>query len=492
MKEATVIFPHQLYRNHPGLSRNRDVYLVEDQLFFSDFHYPMRFHKQKLLLHRASMKACEADLTGRGFRVHYLEHAKDPDMAYLFGPLNQAGVETMYLVEPTDFILEKRLRKGAEARGIRLEILTTPGFLSEKAWLEEFFAEKDRYSQSAFYIAQRKKRGILLEDGKPKGGKWSFDPENRGKLPANIIVPAPWFPAPNRFVKEAGIYVEEHFGNNPGSCRDFHYPVTHGDAKRCLDDFLKNRLQNFGTYQDAISSSETILFHSVLSPALNIGLLTPAQVVDETLDFARNTPVPLNSLEGFIRQVIGWREFIRALYLLEGVKQRTTNFWKHERKMPDSFYEGTTGVDPVDTVIGRVLKYAYAHHIERLMVIGNFLLLCEVDPDDVYYWFMDLFIDSYDWVMVPNVYGMSQHADGGLMTTKPYICSSSYIRKMSDFSKGPWCDTLDGLYWRFIHKHRDFFASSPRMSLMAAHLKKMPRAKLKKHLATAERFLEIL
>ena len=227
----------------------------------------------------------------------------------------------------------------------------------------------------------------------------------------------------------------------------------------------------------------------MLTPALNIGLLSSQQIINAAME--RADDVPLNSLEGFVRQIIGWREYMRGVYRIHGRQQRNGNFWQHTQPMPGSFYDGTTGIEPVDTVIHRVLKHAYCHHIERLMILGNFMLLCEIDPNAIYQWFMELYIDAYDWVMLPNVYGMSQHADGGLITTKPYISGSSYVLKMSRFRKGNWCPIWDALYWRFIHKHQEFFAANPRMSVMTAQCRKMG-TKLDAHLKTAETFLEPL
>jgi len=343
-----------------------------------------------------------------------------------------------------------------------------------------------------FYIAQRKRLKILVEGDKPIGGKWSFDPENRKKIPKSVKVPKRPSFKPNPYTEESKKFVEKHFPENPGSTDEFVYPVTHEESERWLKTFLREKLNYFGNYQDAILKEEPFLFHSVLTPMLNIGLLTPDQIIKETLAYAEENSVSLNSLEGFIRQIIGWREFIRGVYLLKGEEERTANFFQHKRKLPDSFYTGTTGLDPVDTVIHRLKKYAYAHHIERLMVLGNIMLLCEIDPDEVYRWFMELFIDAYDWVMGPNVYGMSQHADGGLITTKPYISSSNYIRKMSDFSEGKWCRIWDGLYWRFIYQHRDFFNKNPRMKVMINQIDRMGRERMKQHLAIANRFLERL
>jgi deoxyribodipyrimidine photolyase-related protein len=202
--------------------------------------------------------------------------------------------------------------------------------------------------------------------------------------------------------------------------------------------------------------------------------------------------IPLNSLEGFIRQIVGWREFIRIVYEREGSKQRTKNYWGLERKIPTIFWTGETGITPVDNVIKKALKTGYSHHIERLMVMGNFMLLCEFNPDEVYRWFMEMYVDAYDWVMVPNVYGMTQFADGGLMTTKPYISGSNYLLKMSDYAKGPWTEVWDGLFWRFMHVHRDFFLKNPRLGMLVKTFDKMPEEKRNNHIAIAETYLENL
>jgi deoxyribodipyrimidine photolyase-related protein len=241
-----------------------------------------------------------------------------------------------------------------------------------------------------------------------------------------------------------------------------------------------------------MDSPNAFLFHSVITPALNIGLITPHAIVSKAISFAEENNIPQNSLEGFIRQVIGWREFIRLIYIKKGEEQRTINYWKFNKKIPASFYSGTTGIEPVDIVIKRVIENSYCHHIERLMILGNFMLLCEIDPDEVYKWFMEMFIDSYDWVMVPNVYGMSQFADGGMMATKPYISSSNYVRKMSNFAKGDWCGIWDALYWRFVSIHADFFRSNPRLSIMIKQLSNMDKAKLNSHFQTSEKFLSEL
>jgi deoxyribodipyrimidine photolyase-related protein len=292
------------------------------------------------------------------------------------------------------------------------------------------------------------------------------------------------------FHKEALNYVASHFQDNYGQLdASLVYPIDFESSKIWFEDFLKNRFAEFGIYEDAIQSDALILNHSLITPMLNVGLLTPTYIIDRTLEFILENEIPLNSSEGFIRQVIGWREFIRGVYILKGTEERTKNFWNFKRKIPESFWKGTTGILPFDDVIQKVLKTGYCHHIERLMVLGNFMLLCEFDPDEVYRWFMELFIDAYDWVMVPNVYGMSQFADGGLMATKPYISGSNYILKMSNYSKGSWQEVWDGLFWRFMDTHRDFFLKNPRLSMLVHIFDKMDIAKKEHHLKNANQYL---
>jgi len=490
MSAAAVVFPHQLFDPHPALRRDRRVYVVEAPRFFRDEEASLRFHQQKLALHRGSLKAFEARLASQGHTVSYLEFQAGPHMESFWGRLREDGVSTLYAADPVDHFLEKRLAEGAKDAGLKLHFTESPGFLCSREEIRAHFGGKSHFHQTSFYIHQRKTRGILLEGDKPAGGHWTFDTENRRRLPKDVAVPKPPEVAENDFHREARAYVAARFADHPGILGFCRYSVTHEEAQGWLRDFLENRLRLFGDYQDAISARESVLFHSLLSPLINLGLLTPEQVLDETLAYTREHPVPLNSLEGFVRQVLGWREYVRAVYLLAGERQRTANFFGHRRPLPPGFYDGTTGVLPLDTVIRRVLDTAYAHHIERLMVLGNFLFLCEVDPREVYRWFMELFIDAYDWVMVPNVFGMSQFADGGLMMTKPYFSSSNYLRKMSDFPKGDWSTLWDALYWRFVKKNRDYLAQNPRLTPMLRYLDRMAPEKRKVLLKTAEDFLK--
>ncbi|NBO17499.1 MAG: cryptochrome/photolyase family protein, partial [Proteobacteria bacterium] len=275
-----------------------------------------------------------------------------------------------------------------------------------------------------------------------------------------------------------------------GQTENFIYPTSHEEAKKSLREFLKERLNDFGPFEDAISQKYDFNFHSLLSSSINVGLITPGEVVKETLNFAEENKVHFASLEGFIRQIIGWREFMMIVYEREGVKERNSNYFHHHRKIPKSFYDGSTGIKPVDDAIKKVIKYGYNHHIERLMILGNFMCLCEIDPNEIYKWFMEHYIDAYDWVMVPNVYGMSQFADGGLITTKPYVSSSNYILKMSDYSKSEeWCEIWDGLFWRFLYKNKSKIASNSRIGML---IKANDISKYKDKIKKAEEFLEQL
>ncbi len=489
--EASAIFPHQLFARHPSVRHGRIIFLIEDQRFFGEPGTEIRFHKNKLILHRASMAAYQESLTASGHTLHYIRHEPSESMDYLFHPLKTSGIKTLHVADPIDSLLEKRLHENSAKYGIALHIDPSPAFLTDRAWFKNLFGRPGHYSMTSFYIAQRKRLDIMLNKGKPEGGRWTFDTENRSPLPASVSIPLPVFPESNVYVNEAKKYVQQNFTHNPGDTSFFFYPVTHDEAVSWLHDFLEKRLVYFGKYQDAIHKEHSILFHALLSPALNIGLLTPDEIMTETFSFAQahKGKIPLNSLEGFIRQIIGWREFVRAVYCLEGDRQRKKNFWGHTRRLPKSLYTGTTGIEPIDTTISRLSSSAYTHHIERLMVLGNLMLLCEIDPDEVYRWFMEMFIDSYDWVMVPNVYGMSQYADGGLMVTKPYISSSKYILRMSNYRKGPWCDTWDALYWNFINKHRSVFRKNPRMGFMVSAFDRMSADRQKTHLSRAEDFL---
>ncbi len=490
-KSVSIVFPHQLYKNNPIVQEGRSIYLVEEELYFKQYS----FHQQKLVLHRASMQFYKQYLENQGLEVHYID-CKHPhsNCALLIEDLAKSGVTEIHMNEVVDNWLMKRMVTACDKFTISLQVLDSPNFLNTTKSVADFFDNRKTYFQTDFYTWQRKQRKILMnEEGKPEGGKWTYDAENRAKFPKKELVPNLPLPKENEIIIEARNYVQQNFSNNYGEANGpYLFATTFKEAEDWLDEFLLNRFEKFGIYEDAIVTKETVLHHSVLSPMLNIGLLTPEQIISKALIIGQEKNIPLNSLEGFIRQIMGWREFIKIVYEREGTKQRTTNYWKFTRKIPVSFWKGTTGIPPIDSTIHKILKTGYCHHIERLMVLGNFMLLCEFDPNEVYKWFMEMFIDAYDWVMVPNVYGMTQFADGGLMTTKPYISGSNYLMKMSDYEKGEWQGIWDGLFWRFMYEHRSFFLKNPRLGMLVGTFDKMSAEKQAAHLAKANNYLNSL
>lgn len=493
MPRAAILLPNQLFADHPGLAAPLDrVVLFEDPLFFGDPQYPARMHKQKQWLHRASMARYQQGLIAKGLDARIFSYEKRKGACLrLFRKLASDGITHATMADPVDIVAEKRLRAAATHTGIALDVHPTPGFLNTRADNLAWSEGRKRWFMAEFYKSQRRRLDVLMEGDQPRGGQWSFDEDNRKKVPKALLDRLPWmdWPAHDAIDQAAKESVLAEFPDAVGHLDTLYYPTSHAAASDWLVQFLERRFDRFGDYEDAIVEGESWLWHAVLTPALNIGLITPNQVLEATLDHADRKGIPLNSVEGFLRQIIGWREFMRATYDDLGVRMRTTNYWDHHRPMPAAFYDGTTGIDPLDDTIRRVLKTGYCHHIERLMVIGGFMFLCEIEPDAVYRWFIEMFVDSYDWVMVPNVYAMSQHADGGLITTKPYFSGSNYIRKMSHWGKGPWADVWDGLYWRFIFKHSDALAKNPRWAMMCRTAARMAPDTKETHLTNARTFL---
>jgi deoxyribodipyrimidine photolyase-related protein len=491
MKSVFLIFPHQLFANIESLKLADAVYIVEEFLFFNQF----KFHKQKLVLHRASMKYYENYLQTNGLKVCYIE-ATEPshDIRLLIAQLASQEIDEIIYYDVCDNWLEKRILGKCQQFNLKATQKPSPLFINNLTEIADYFTNKKKYFQTDFYIQQRKKLNLLIDENKrPLGGKWSFDAENRLKYPKAKTPPQIIFPECNRFYQAAIDYVKANYPNNYGNISPtFIYPTTHHESQKWLQEFLTQRFSEFGAFEDAMVAQESVLNHSVLTPMLNVGLLTPQEVLDSVIDYATQNQVALNTLEGFIRQVIGWREFVRGVYLHQGNQERKINFWGFSKKIPPAFYNGTTGIAPIDQTIKKVLATGYCHHIERLMILGNFMLLCEFNPNEVYQWFMELFIDAYDWVMVPNVYGMSQFADGGLMATKPYISGSSYVLKMSNYPKGEWCGIWDALFWNFMNNQRQFFLTNPRLGMLIKTYDKMSIEKKRQITQVADHFLETL
>tara|TARA_B100000941_G_scaffold279548_1_gene245128 strand:+ start:3548 stop:5032 length:1485 start_codon:yes stop_codon:yes gene_type:complete len=488
--DCTIIFPNNLFLNKKELNKNSKIFIFQDPLFFKDVKYPIKFNKKKILMHLLSTENYTNELIKLGYDADLITFDNLNSTNYVETFLRKNNIRNLKIYEIVDYELKKRFESAALSSNVRINWMKNPLFLLDFEEVEREFKDRKKFLMANFYKKQRKKFNILIDNGGPVGEKWSFDDENRKRFDPKVKIPDEI-----RFEYDENLFsknfklVNKYFNENYGNLDDFNFPINSEQANLAFDYFLENKLDLFGDYEDSISSKENFIFHSLLSQYMNIGLLTPLEVINKTLDYHEKNPVRLNSLEGFIRQVIGWREFIRGIYSEKGVEQRNSNSWNFNNKIPDKFYAGTTGLPPVDKVIKSGIQNSYSHHIERLMIMGNIMMLLEFDPNEVYKWFMEVYVDSYDWVMVPNIYGMSQFSDNGLMATKPYISSSKYILKMSDYKEDDWCKIWDALYWRFIKKHEKFFKSNPRLSLMVNIYEKKPEEMKKNYEKICEEYI---
>jgi deoxyribodipyrimidine photolyase-related protein len=408
-------------------------------------------------------------------------HSKDP-------------FSSLYVSKPSEYKTLKDLMYFCQSSEVNLEIFEDNKFITTDKDYKYWAKDKKSTIQEFYYRWLRKKFNILMdENSKPIGGKWNFDKENRqsiSKLKSDI---------PNRnniitdqITLEVMIEVEEIFNLSHGDLENFNWAVTHKDAWDQFSIFVDKYLPHFGSFQDAINKDSAFMFHSLLSPYFNSGLLDPLECISEVEKkyFESKDVIPINSVEGFIRQVLGWREFIMGVYWDNMPQYKQQNFWNHKKELSESWYTGETGIPPLDGAIKESISLGYTHHINRLMIISNLMNLSGIDPNAIHKWFMEMYIDSADWVMVPNVYGMGTFADGGIFSTKPYICGSSYMLRMSNYKKGEWCDVVDGLYWRFIENNLNFFKTNPRLSLMVNALTRLDPERKKLILTQAEEFIE--
>tara|TARA_B100000965_G_scaffold178135_1_gene148632 strand:+ start:892 stop:2382 length:1491 start_codon:yes stop_codon:yes gene_type:complete len=490
-----LVFPDQLFKVKNKSIEVKNIALIEDCLFFGyDLEWQQKFHCQKIIFHKATMHAYKEDLMEKGYEIIYIKHRKGTRTEYNLNNLRKKGFNHFITYEIFNWSLEKRINKFCLENNLNLEILKNEMFITNNDLANELISQKKIYGMKSFYKKQRQSLNLLIEkDGSPTGGEWSFDKMNRKKLPSRIQVPNVPSAETNKFIEKAKREVIINYKDYYGNIENFNYPVTHYDAEKWLDNFLVERFHLFGDYEDAISSKHRILWHSLLSPLINVGLLKPKQILDNIKVFYESNKIGINSYEGFIRQIIGWREFMLIIYKRNNLELRNGNFWGFEDKpIPSSFYTGNTGIRPLDDSIKNILDTGYAHHIERLMVIGNFMLLCRFHPNRVYQWFMELSIDSYDWVMVPNVYGMSQFSNGGLFTTKPYISGSNYIKKMSNYKSEDWCETWDSLFWTFIDDYKNIFRKQFRLSMILRNLEKMDKNKIINYKKNANDFISNL
>ena len=488
MKEALVIlgdqlFPLSFYKKYKELP----VFMAEDLEFATHFQY----HKHRIAFYYISLRCYADELKEHDFNVHFEKLSPASFLECLQKFVNKNKIKKIILPEVQDKFFEKKLKNFSLDHNIAIEFLDSPMFLCSRQQFKNYLAYHPKPFMKSFYEQERKRLNILvLKDKKPEGGQWSFDVENRKKAPKDLSNKGLATHHQSIHLKDVTELINEKFYLHPGSMDDFWLPTDRKGALKSLNHFIEHHLVHFGDYQDAITPRDPFLYHSIISPMMNNGLITPDEIIQKVLkSYESNKQIPLASVEGFIRQVMGWREFVRGIYQNFSEIEESTNFFNHQGKLTKDWYEGTTGIVPVDDAIKKARKYGYCHHIERLMILSNIMLLSEIHPQEVHRWFMEMFVDSADWVMGPNVYGMGQFSDGGIFATKPYISGSNYILKMSDYKKGDWSEVWDALFWRFIGKNARFFSKNPRMSMMVKTFEKMDPVKKKKLISIADNFI---
>lgn len=472
--KAALILATQQFAEHPAFS-DADVeefFFIESGPRFAKLPY----HRHKIVLLVSAMRHTAARLEAEGRTVRRV--ALNDDLTFaeaLTGLLTAHGVDELTWMSDPNRPVDDRIARLCAKLGVETDVLPDGLFLTPEDEIDAWFASHPRPLMEDFYRWQRRRTGILMDGGRPAGRRWNFDADNRKPLPKKgLDVPA--LPRPERDeITDAVIAeVDERFPDHPGQASDFWLPVTPEASREWLEVFVAQRLADFGRYEDAMRADETFLFHAVISPMLNIGLLT----VEEVIAAVTRTDAPLASVEGFVRQVIGWREYMRGMYRAHPKLERV-NALHLEKRAEEYWYSGERFPDelpiPVRTVLERVHRWGYAHHIERLMVLGNWFLLQGYAPREVNRWFLALFVDAYDWVMVPNVMGMSQYADGGFVATKPYVSGGAYLQKMGSW----WASAQEAkdsaftdAYWEFLDRHEDLLAGNHRLSLALAQMRK--------------------
>lgn len=461
------------------------VFMAEDYTLAGE----IKNHKQKIMLFFCAMRQYAAHLEKNSFKVIYesLRPGKITDKIKSFAQKHKIELIHHFSIDDSYF----RDQLETSLSGFNLIEHRSPKFLFCKTQFQAYLNSQKRPFMKTFYEFSRKELNILMDaHKKPIGGKYSYDTQNRKKIPKKEVIPQRGFGCKSIQVEQVRTLVENEFPTHLGDTDDFIWPTTRKEYLESIQDFVRFRLQKFGPYQDALSSRDPFLFHTLLSPGLNLGLITPQDILSEVTPLVNKHPEWIASIEGLVRQIIGWREFVKGIYDHYQQCMESNNHWGHHKKLKKCWWTGTTGLLPADQVIKKSIRYGYAHHIERLMIMANLFNLIGVDPKQAYRWFMEMYVDSADWVMQANVYGMGLMSDGGIFSTKPYICGSNYIKKMGEFEDGPWCDTLDGLYWNFIGRNKNQFIKYPRMSMMVHMYDKMDAKKLSKITKAAVQFVD--
>jgi deoxyribodipyrimidine photolyase-related protein len=459
-------------------------------------------HPKKIALIFAAMRKFSHELRQDGWDVRYTRLDDADNAGSIVGELLRRAEETgaagVICTEPGEWRLIEKLKYAP----VKTHILTDDRFIASHAEFEAWAEGRKVLRMEYFYRDMRRKTGLLMESDKPAGDKWNYDHDNRKAAPGDVSVEGPLWFEPDEVVEEVLMLVEAQFGDNFGDLRPFGFATTRAQALKALDYFVEHALAQFGDYQDAMLKGHPFLYHAVLSPYLNIGLLGPLEVCQAVEKAWQNGDVPINAAEGFIRQIIGWREYVRGIYFLEGPEYPKHNVLKHERALPAFYWGGKTKMNCVSHAVAQTKEQAYAHHIQRLMVTGNFALLAGIDPTHVHEWYLAVYVDAFEWVESPNTVGMSQFADGGVIASKPYVSSGAYINRMSDYCKGcaykvsvktgkDACP-FNLLYWHFLDRHRARFSNNARMGNMYRTWDRMDEDRREIVLNDAEAWLEKL
>lgn len=483
-----------------GLDPARDVVLLAEVLEEATY---VRHHQQKIALFFSAMRHFAAELRQEGVRVDYVELEDPANTGTLTGEVARAarrhGSSRIVATEPGEHRVETAMRGWEAAAGVPVEVRPDTRFLLSREAFRAWAGPARRFRMEAFYRMMRQRTGLLMEEGRPAGGRWNYDLDNRSPLPAHVRVPDRPRPEPDAITRDVLGLVARRFGTHFGDLEPFRWAVTRQGALDALADFIERCLPAFGRYQDAMRHGEAMLWHSALSPYLNLGLLTPLEVCRAAEDAWRAGEAPLSAVEGFIRQIVGWREYVRALYWHLMPAYRRFNALRASRPLPWFFWTGETEMRCMASAIGSTKRHAYAHHIERLMVIGAFALMAGLDPAEVEEWYLIVYADAVEWVELPNTHGMALHADGGMLGSKPYAVSGAYINRMSDHCRGcaydphrregPRACPFTLLYWRFLMEHEERLAGNERLAHNYETLARLPAERRARLHAGAEAFL---
>lgn len=480
----------------PGLDRVLMAELHDEAIY-------VRHHKKKIAFLFSAMRHFAEELRALGWTVDYVK-LDAPDnrggfSAQVAHAVARHRPDRIIVTQAGEWRVMQMLQDWQAQFPIPVDILTDDRFLCTPARFAAWAAGRSQLRMEYFYREMRRQTGLLMDGNQPEGGRWNFDAENRKPADVDLFMPRPSRCQPDAITNEVLALVEARFGNHFGDLAPFWFAVTRADAEAAFSAFVQQALPHFGDYQDAMLTGEPFLYHAVISQYLNCGLLDPLRICQQVEAAYRAGKVPLNAAEGFIRQIIGWREYVRGIYWLKMPGYERSNFFGHTRPLPDFYWTAETGMACVSAAVSQTREHAYAHHIQRLMVTGNFAMLAGVDPYALHQWYLSVYADAYEWVELPNTVGMSQFADGGLLASKPYAASGAYINRMSNYcgscrydvkqGTGPDACPFNALYWNFIALHRDKIANNPRMAQMVRTYDKFTVDKQQRIAESAMRFL---